>query len=87
MKSQVTPKLWKFYARLPRSVQRQARKAHQMWQVNPYHPSLHFKRVDDKEPIYSARVSNNYRVLGFLEGDTILWYWIGNRDEYERLLK
>jgi len=86
MKSQATPKFWKFYARLPRSVQQQARKAYQMWKVNPRHPSLHFKRVDDKEPIFSVRVSNDYRVLGFLEGDTAIWYWIGNHDEYERLL-
>ena len=87
MKAQAVPKFWKFYVRLPRNVQQQARKAYQLWKVNPHYPSLHFKRVDDKEPIYSARVSNNYRVLGFLEGDTVLWYWIGNHDEYERLLK
>ena len=87
MKSQATPKFWKFYMRLSRNVQQQARKAYQMWKVNPYHPSLRFKRVDDKESIYSARVSNDYRALGFLEGDMVLWYWIGNHDEYERLLK
>jgi len=55
--------------------------------VNPYHPSLRFKRVDDEELIYSARVTGDYRVLGILEGDTMIWYWIGNHDEYERLLK
>ncbi len=87
MKSRATPKFWKLYARLPRGVQQRARKTYQMWKVNPHHPSLHFKRVDDEEPIYSARVSDDYRVLGFLEGDTVIWYWIGNHDEYERLLK
>ena len=44
-------------------------------------------RVDDEEPIYSARVSDDYRVLGVLAGDTVIWYWIGNHDEYEHLLK
>jgi hypothetical protein len=58
-----------------------------MWKENPRHPSLHFKRVDDEEPIYSARVSDDYRVLGILEGDTIVWYWIGSHDKYEHLLK
>ena len=87
MKSRATPKFWKLYARLPRGVQQRARKTYQMWKVNPHHPSLHFKRVGDEEPIYSARVSDDYRVLGFLEGDTVIWYWIGNHDEYERLLK
>ena len=87
MKSQATSKFWKCYARLPRSVRQRARKAYQTWKVNPHHPGLHFKRVDDEEPIYSARVSHDYRVLGFLEEDTVIWYWIGSHDEYERLLK
>ncbi len=87
MNSQATPKFWKLYARLPGSVQRRAWKAYQLWKRNPNHPSLHFKRVDDEEPIYSARVSDDYRVLGVLEGDMVIWYWIGNHDEYERLLK
>ena len=87
MKSQATSKFWKLYGRLPHSVQQRARKAYQMWKENPRHPSLHFKRVDDEEPIYSARVSDDHRVLGVLEGDTMIWYWIGSHDEYERLLK
>lgn len=87
MKSRATPKFWKYYLRLPRRVQRQARKAYQLWRANPGHPGLHFKRVDEEDPIYSARVTEDYRVLGLLEGDTVIWYWIGRHDEYERLLR
>jgi len=87
MKSQATPKFWKLYARLPLRAQQRARKAYQLWKKNPSHPGLHFKRVDDEEPIYSARVSDNCRVLGLLEGDTMIWYWIGTHDGYELLLK
>lgn len=58
-----------------------------MWKDNPRHPSVNFKRVDDEEPIYSVRVSDVYRALGILEGDTVIWYWIGGHDEYERLLR
>ena len=87
MKSRATPKFWKFYASLPRRVQRRARKAYQTWKANPNHPSLRFKRVDDERPIYSVRVGDDYRVLGFLEGDTVVWFWIGHHDEYKRLLK
>jgi len=87
MKSQATPKFWKLYARLPQHLQQRARQAYQLWQVNPGHPSLRFKRVDDEEPIYSARIGEDYRVLGLLEGDTVIWFWIGAHDEYERLLK
>lgn len=87
MKSRATPKFWKYYTRLPHRVQRYARKAYQLWKTNPDHPSLHFKRVDEEDPIYSARVTEDYRVLGLLEGDTVIWYWIGRHDEYERLLR
>ena len=73
--------------RLPLDVQRQARKAYRTFKANPRHPSLHFKRVDDEEPIHSARVSGDYRVLGVVEGDAIVRFWIGDHGEYERLLK
>ena len=87
MKSQATSRFWELYARLPHRVQQQARRAYQVWKENPRHPSVRFKRVDDQEPIYSARVSNTYRALGILEGDTVIWYWIGSHGDYERLLR
>jgi len=88
MKSKASTKFWKFYYRLPLDLQKQARKSYQLWKVNPYHPGLHFKKVSDNEPIYSVRVSDNYRALGYLvEKDTIVWFWIGDHKEYERLLK
>ena len=87
MKSRATRNFWKFYGRLSRQEQQRARKAYQIWLQNPAAPSLRFKRVSTQTPIYSARVSEDYRVLGLLEGDTMIWYWIGPHDEYERLLK
>ena len=38
-------------------------------------------------PIYSVRVDKGYRALGWLEGDTVIWFWIGNHHAYEQLLK
>ncbi|MFM6896923.1 MAG: hypothetical protein ACKPKF_06340, partial [Microcystis panniformis] len=87
MKSSVTKSFRKQLSDLPVSVQGQADKAYSLWQEEPSHPSLQFKRVSQKQPIYSARVSINYRVLGLLESDHIYWYWIGAHDEYDELLK
>ncbi len=87
MRSRATTKFWKLYDRLPLAEQRSARLAYEKWKANPFHPSLHFKRVDDEEPIYSARVSEDYRVLGILEGDLVIWYWIGSHDDYLQMLK
>jgi mRNA-degrading endonuclease RelE of RelBE toxin-antitoxin system len=86
MKSSVTKTFRKRLNDLPTSVQEQAVKAYALWQEDPYYPSLQFKRVSQRQPIYSARVSLNYRVLGLLESDHIYWYWIGAHDEYDELL-
>jgi hypothetical protein len=36
--------------------------------------------------VWSARVSQAYRVLGYREGKLFYWFWIGSHKEYERLL-
>jgi mRNA-degrading endonuclease RelE of RelBE toxin-antitoxin system len=87
MKAKATPKFWREYERLPRQMQKRARLAYQKWKENPSHPSLHFKRVDEEEAIYSVRISDDYRALGILRGDTVIWYWIGSHEGYLRLLK
>lgn len=86
MKSRATPDYWHEFHMLPDEVQRRARSAYRLWRSNPRHPSLHFKRVSRRQPIYSVRVGLEHRALGLLEGDTVTWYWIGAHDEYERLL-
>jgi mRNA-degrading endonuclease RelE of RelBE toxin-antitoxin system len=87
MKSSVTQTFRKTLDKLPVSVQEQATKAYALWQLDPRHNSLQFKRVSQKQPIYSARISLNYRVLGFVEADHIYWFWIGTHAEYDELLR
>ncbi len=87
MKSKATPRFWKLYGRLPLQVQKRARKAYQTWQTNPSAHGLRFKRVSEQEPIYSIRVGDDHRVLGLLEEDIMGWFWIGDHDEYLRLLR
>ena len=88
MKSSVTKSFRKRLNQLPKSVQEQAEKTYDLWREDPYHNSLQFKRVSQRQPIYSARISLNYRVLGLLESDNhIYWFWIGAHDEYDELIK
>jgi len=84
--SRTTPRFWAAFNALPPNVQSQARKAYRIFAENPQHPSLQFKRVHDREPIYSVRVTGGYRALGRLDGDLVLWFWIGGHAEYDRLL-
>ncbi|MBW4597998.1 MAG: hypothetical protein KME46_35135 [Brasilonema angustatum HA4187-MV1] len=88
MKSSVTKTFRKRLDRLPTAVQEQAEKAYELWHEDPYDNSLQFKRVSQRQPIYSARISIDYRVLRLLESDDhIYWFWIGAHDEYDELLK
>jgi hypothetical protein len=83
MKSATLPSFWEKYRKLSPAVRTGARKAYRLWDENPFHPSLHFKCIDNKEDIWSVRVTRSHRALGVLAGDTVTWFWIGDHDEYE----
>ncbi|MCX5976730.1 MAG: hypothetical protein NTV33_07885 [Coprothermobacterota bacterium] len=87
MKSHTDWRFWGFYDSLSAEVQQRADRAYLLWESNPHHPSLQFKRVDPQDPIYSVRVGKGHRALGWLEDDTITWFWIGNHNDYTRRLK
>ncbi len=86
MNSLVTAGFRALLGQLPGSVLQQASRAYTLWRADPYHPSLQFKRVSQRQPIYSARVGLGYRVLGLAEANTITWFWIGSHAEYDTLL-
>jgi mRNA-degrading endonuclease RelE of RelBE toxin-antitoxin system len=72
---------------LPAEVRKQAAEAYKLFLDNPRHPSLQFKQVHATEPIYSVRISRNYRAVGVLLGQEMLWFWIGAHGDYEKLLR
>jgi hypothetical protein len=74
------------FADLPSHVQRQARDAYRLFRQNPSHPGLHFKQVQADPPMYSARVGISYRALGVLDGETVVWFWIGSHADYDKHL-
>jgi plasmid maintenance system killer protein len=87
MKSRITRAFRAGLAALPQQVRGQAAKAYRRFQADPHHPSLHFKKVHPTLPIYSARINDDYRVVGQMRTDAIVWFWIGKHETYERLLK
>jgi hypothetical protein len=52
--------------------------------ADPQHPSLHFKNVGR---FWSARVDARYRALAVRDGEDLVWFWIGDHDSYERLIR
>lgn len=87
MISETTEDFWEQYYRLPKHIRERAREAYHRFMADPNYPGLRFKRVDPVEPLYSVRITNAYRAVGMLEGDVILWAFIGTHEEYERFLK
>jgi mRNA-degrading endonuclease RelE of RelBE toxin-antitoxin system len=87
MDSRTTRQFRQQYRRLPLEIRQQAYKAYRLWQENPYHASLQFKRISVREPIYSVRIGLHWRALALLEENTATWWWIGSHAEYDDLLK
>jgi len=77
----------KLYDQLPKATREQAHEAFRKWQTNPNHPGLEFKSVHPRLPIYSARVSRDYRAVCIRDGDAFVWFWIGPHHAYDKLLR
>lgn len=73
-------------ASAPGAIQTRAQSAYRLWAENPAHPSLRFKKVHGKLPVYSVRIDLEWRAVGVLKDDVVIWFWIGPHSEYARLL-
>ena len=74
---------WRAYRELPQKIRELADDAYEKLNRNPSYPSLHLKPVGR---YWSARVGKHYRALAARDGDVFIWVWIGNHDDYERLI-
>ena len=86
MNSHANERFWEAFRALPTPVQGLARRAYRTFRADPFHPSLQFKQVHPRRPIFAARVGLGYRALGVREGEDIVWFWIGTHTAYDRLL-
>jgi mRNA-degrading endonuclease RelE of RelBE toxin-antitoxin system len=86
MKHLALPRFWRHYQQLPEEIQELADKSFDLLKTDPYHPSLHLKRVGRSKKLWSVRVGVHYRALGMDKPDGIVWFWIGTHAEYDKLL-
>ena len=87
MNSVKTEQFRQLYTQAPLERRRNIRRAYQLWQENPAHPSLRFKKVHTTLPIYSARVDLDWRAVGVLKDGTLILFWVGSHKAYEALLR
>ena len=86
MESKTTAKFRALLSGAPQSVQIKAKATYALWIENPEHPSLRFKKVHENLPIYSVRIDLNWRAVGTLQKDIMIWFWVGSHRDYEKLL-
>lgn len=69
---------------LPLKTREIAEQKFELLKRDPYHPSLHFKKVGK---YWSARANIGFRAFAIQDGEDFIWFWIGNHQEYERLMR
>lgn len=88
MRSELSDEFVRAFAKLPERVQKTARKNYKLWQQNPNHPSLEFKRLNTRNPVFSVRIGIGWRAVGVMKNpDTIVWFWVGSHSQYDKFLK
>ena len=55
-----------------------------MLKSDPKHPSLHFKNIGRNR--WSVRIGRNFRALALEREMVFTWVWIGNHEDYDRLI-
>ena len=78
------PRFWDCYYNLPASIRQLADTNFELLKLNPRHPSLHFKQINN---FWSVRIGLRYRALGVSVPAGIIWFWIGNHSDYDRLIQ
>jgi len=85
VKSTARPSFWRAYERLDENTREAARKAYRLFEQDPSHPSLRFKKLGGHERVWSVRISDQYRAVGERHGDSISQAWIGTHNEFDQL--
>jgi hypothetical protein len=77
------PKFWRRYDALPGSVRQLADKALLLLKQTPAAPSLRLKKAGR---YWSIRIGRHHRALAVEIPEGLLWFWIGDHAEYDRLI-
>ena len=51
----------------------------------PDHPSLRFKKLGGCADVWSVRINDQYRAVGRRSGDTVVWFWIGTHNAFDKM--
>ena len=83
MKHYTSSDFWDAYRKLPLEIRDLADKNYELLKLNPRHPSLQLKRIEE---LWSVRVGQHYRAIGIDASGDIQWIWIGSHAEYDKII-
>ena len=69
LKHYANPTFWEKYKELPENIKKLANRNFELLKKNPYHPSLHLKKVGR---YWSVRGGKKYRAIGIEIGEGII---------------
>ncbi|NMC97812.1 MAG: hypothetical protein GYA70_10100 [Deltaproteobacteria bacterium] len=84
MKHFASSHFWECYEKLPLTIKNLADKSFEILKTDPSHPSLHLKKIGNYR---SVRIGIHYRALAVEQPDGLLWIWIGNHADYDKMVK
>ena len=82
--SSTTPRFWKLFRELPAEVQDLALEKYELFQKDPYHPSLCFQA---KGKAWTIAIGRSYRAIAYRSENHLSWFWIGTHEDYNNVLK
>jgi hypothetical protein len=85
VKSRTRLSFWRAYESLDPQTREAARRAYRLFASNPDHPSLRFKKLGGYEDLWSVRISQQYRAVGTRRRETVIWFWIGTHNQFDKL--
>jgi plasmid maintenance system killer protein len=71
VKSFARPSFWRAYEQLDDRTREAARKTYRLFEEDPNHPSLRFKKLSGYDRVWSVRINAQYRAVGERRGDLI----------------
>ena len=85
MISRTRRSFWSLYEDLDSNTKAAARRAYDLFWENPDHGSLRFKKLRGYPDVWSVRISEQYRAVGRRQGDTVVWFWIGSHNDFDKM--
>ena len=80
MHLEATQTFIRLYKKLPQEIKEKTKKALELLQSNPAHPSLGHKKMAGQKDIFELRVSTNYRITYQRMGDTAYLCKVGTHN-------